>query len=386
MHLIIYVHDFHPQIGHARAMLELLNGIPPDKKASIQSIQIVSFTCSDLNILFPAYTCPKSFTKVPFPRLKPFLIKMVFYHLFSFIHAFLSNKNTIKISIGLASLSADLINVQFVHTQWNDFFFQSQHLTYLAYFYKKILFFYFKQLEKYVYSAKRNLHYIVIANFLKNYLENTFKAPSQKMALIPSGVNQGEFNFSNMEPQNKIFKNLAQTYPQIQKINPDEPIALFIGALERKGLYRALEILKQYKNAQLIVIGKSEFANFQMPKLPFEIAHIPFTKDVASFYNISDLFIFPTIYEPFGLVILEAYIMGIDLLIPRKNVGASEIIPMTEGIYFLDDSQKLPFLELKKISIEKRTTRRKERLTQIQNYTWEKSGEKFYDLLSEISK
>jgi hypothetical protein len=58
MHLTIYVHDFHPQIGHSRAMQELLNGLSSDQKASIYSIEIVAFTCTDLDIMFPDFNCP----------------------------------------------------------------------------------------------------------------------------------------------------------------------------------------------------------------------------------------------------------------------------------------------------------------------------------------
>ena len=250
---------------------------------------------------------------------------------------------------------------------------------------KKILFTYFKILEKYIYSSRRPTQYIVIANFLKNFLNDIFSTDLKKITLIPSGVNTDEFELQKVDTQT-LFSDLLKKYPQLSGVNPQRPIALFVGAFERKGLYRVFDTLKTLPEAQLIVIGKSEFTNFEMPALPFKVVHIPFTKEVNLFYQLTDLFIFPTSYEPFGLVILEAYVMGLDLLIPSDNVGASEIIPQTVGISYFQQSDIMPVPALKKITLEDKKERRIERLKMIENYKWENSGEKFYSILNQSSR
>ncbi len=53
-------------------------------------------------------------------------------------------------------------------------------------------------------------------------------------------------------------------------------------------------------------------------------------------FEISDVFIFPTLYEPFGMVVLEAMAAGLPVIASR-NCGATE--GMTHGLHgiFLDD-------------------------------------------------
>lgn len=380
MNLTIYVHDFHSQIGHSKATQELLNGLTPDQKASISSIEIVAFTCSDLNQMFPDFHCKKYFTPISFPKLKPFILKMFYFHLASLVHSFTKGLKRKKIGIGIACLNVDIVNVQFIHEQWKNDFFKHRQLTPLSMFYKRILFLYFLIAEKYVYSNNRNSKYIVIANFLKNYLQHKFHTNSDRMTLIPSGVNSIEFSL--IENNNEDLKlKISQNHKEIEKIDVNQPIALFVGALERKGFFKALAAIQKIPNAQLIVIGRSEDPNFVMPKLSLKIIHIDFTKEVRLFYQLADMFIFPTTYEPFGLVILEAYATGLDLVIPRENVGASEIILETEGIYFFEQKNPLILPPLKKISLQEKKDRRIERLALISDYTWSASGEKLYTVL-----
>jgi glycosyltransferase involved in cell wall biosynthesis len=362
-------------------MQELLNGLSSAQKATISSIEVVAFTCGDLNKMFPDFRCEKFFTEVSFPKLKPFLIKTIYYHLASLSHSMTKGQGRKKIGIGIACPNVDIVNVQFIHEQWKHYFLQSRKLSFISRIYKKILFFYFSIFEKYVYSFRVNVKFIVIANFLKTFLSQKFNTPENQMTIIPSGVNTEEFNLYGGDSDD-LTKKLLLNYPQLKDISFAQPVALFVGAFERKGLGRALDALRKIPNAQLIVIGQSENTKFKMPELPYKVAHIPFTKEVSLFYQIADLFIFPTQYEPFGLVIIEAYVMGLDLIIPVENVGASEIIQQSEGINFFHQGEEIQLKSLKKIPLEVKRQRRNERLEKIKKYSWQASSEKFFQILS----
>ena len=52
-------------------------------------------------------------------------------------------------------------------------------------------------------------------------------------------------------------------------------------------------------------------------------------KDVRPYYGAADAFVFPTIYEPFGSVVLEAMACGLPV-ITTDRCGAGEII--TQGV------------------------------------------------------
>lgn len=381
MNLIIYVHDFHPEIGHSRAMIELINGLNLEQKNQIQNIEVVSFTCSDLNKVFPEFKL-KHFTKVPFTNLRPFIFKMFFYHVYCFIHSFLRANKNIKIGIGIASIAVDITNIQFVHQQWEPIFFRQRKLGLLSLIYKKVLFKYFSIAENYLYS-KKNIQFISIAKFISEYISRTFNVAQENIHLIPSAVNPHEFKLSTKSTQD-IFNELKLEYPELNRLDINQPIVIFAGAYERKGLDRALKYLSQFSKTQLIIIGKPE--NESTWKFPnhLNIVRIKFTKKINLFYEISDLFLFPTYYEPFGLVVIEAYAMGLDLIIPRDNIGASEIIKKLPGIYFYNQKEDLPDYQFIKLTKEDKLSRRVKRLEELENISWEQGAQNFFTILNKV--
>lgn len=380
MKISLFVHELLPQVGHSRAMIELLNGLTPEQKAQVELIEAVSCEAQDLEKLFPDFHCPKKFVKIPGRGFKPFILKMFSYHLFTFFYSHLFCRNKIKIGIGIASLNVDISNIQFVHEQWKDPFFSNRKLSFPALIYKKVLFKYFEIGENILFKNPRT-HFIVIGKFLQDFIQERFQTSPEQFTYIPSGVNTREFSV-HPEKQKEVERELLQKYPQLSVIDFEKCVPLFVGAFERKGLDRVLSYLKTRPGSQLILIGKPEsFSTWDFPS-EIKIAHIPFTKEVQLFYAVSDLFIFPTYYEPFGLVILEAYAMGLDLIIPKDNVGASEILEEDEGVHFFTQKEALPDLTFKKITSEQRLSRVESRIERLQKYSWKNAAQKFYSILS----
>jgi glycosyltransferase involved in cell wall biosynthesis len=380
MKLSFFAHEYIPQVGHSRAMIELVNGLTPDQKDQVTLIEVVSCQTQNLDVLFPQFKCKKSIILIPGGNLKPFLLKMFVYHLFTYIYSLAFCRDKIKIGIGIASLNVNISNIQFIHEQWKIPFFAKRKLNIVAYIYKKILFWYFEICEIILFKNK-NTHFIVIANFLKNFIQHRFGTQFEQFSLIPSGVNIDEFSIP-LESQTETISLLIKNYPALQKINFNKPVPLFIGAFERKGLDRVLDYLSKINDSQLILIGKPEsFSHWIFPS-NINIAYIPFTKEINLFYAVSDIFIFPTYYEPFGLVILEAYAMGLDLIIPFDNVGASEILKADDGLYFFKQNENLPLVTFKKLTSDERLIRRENRINNLKLYTWENSAKKFYSILS----
>ena len=107
MKMALFVHDCFLEIGHSHAMVEILRNIPQE---DVQRIDIVAFTCEDVEILFPKLKGKVFFRKVPFPRLYPFIFKVIFYHLYTYFFTVIAiTKQTKKVGIGIASLTADII-------------------------------------------------------------------------------------------------------------------------------------------------------------------------------------------------------------------------------------------------------------------------------------
>ena len=379
--LAIYVHDLVREIGHSRALIETINNMSKD---SIDNIFVIAFTCDSNEIIYREEPNKVKFIRVPSLFLNPFLIKMFYFYIMSFYMKLINvPKNTKHVGIGTAALCVDYVNIQFIQDEWRQKYFTIFQGSFLKYIYKRMLFFFFSLSEIYLYKIRKNVKFSVLSKFEMTYLNERFNVDKSKMTLNYSGVNLENFSLSEKSRQ-EIYIDLLTKYPELTKIDIAKPINLFIGAFERKGLHRVLEVCSNEKEAQLIVIGKPEgsISNFDLPN---NIAYIPFTKEVQNFYAISDNFIFPTIYEPFGLVLLEAAVMGLNVYSLSNKVGASELLENLNGVYLFENQESLTLNSQEIISKEKRELYRRERLERFAEYTWEAAGKRFQRLLEDKS-
>ena len=107
---------------------------------------------------------------------------------------------------------------------------------------------------------------------------------------------------------------------------------LFIGSgFERKGLPLLLDIMQDMPpSLHLIAVGKdNKLGWFKKLAIQYGIAdRVIFTgpqKNTAKFYRASDLFAFPTLYDPLPNTVLEAMASGLPVLV-SDSCGAKELV------------------------------------------------------------
>ncbi len=182
---------------------------------------------------------------------------------------------------------------------------------------------------------------ISLAESEKNDLENFYQADSQKIKVVPGGVNLRQFQ--------KIDKQKAREEINIPK---DKFILLFVGRLEwRKGigtLISAANLLKnEINNLGVIVVGGKiygrqknikDFKEYQRllakakeEKLENIISFIGRVDNgrLPFFYSAADILVIPSYYEPFGLVALEG--MACQVPVVASRIGGLAIT-IQEGI------------------------------------------------------
>lgn len=117
---------------------------------------------------------------------------------------------------------------------------------------------------------------------------------------------------------------------------------LFVGSgFERKGLGAALRALAQGPAGHLAVVGKDHrLARYKQLANRLGIAHrVHFTgrqDEVRSYYWAADALIHPALYEPYGLVVLEAMAAGLPVLASRQCGAAQSLIRDGENGYRRD--------------------------------------------------
>ncbi len=109
--------------------------------------------------------------------------------------------------------------------------------------------------------------------------------------------------------------------------------ALFVGRVgARKGVHYLLQAWKKLRlsNAELLLVGYNEFPDGWLEKYASCCRYVPSVphRELNSYYNSASVFVFPSLVEGFGLVLLEAMACGIPV-IATPNTAAPDII--TDG-------------------------------------------------------
>jgi UDP-glucose:(heptosyl)LPS alpha-1,3-glucosyltransferase len=110
------------------------------------------------------------------------------------------------------------------------------------------------------------------------------------------------------------------------------------GDWERKGVRYIIEALPPLskRNVKLIIIGRGDEEYYgrlaELKQVRERIIFVPHSSNLWEYYAASDIFVFPTIYEPFGLVIVEAMASGLPVITSRVAGAADLIIDGVNGL------------------------------------------------------
>ena len=169
-----------------------------------------------------------------------------------------------------------------------------------------------------------NAKYIIAnSNMVREQIIDTYNINPNKIDVIYSGIELKEFDYK------KSFDKLSKEF----LISTNQPVLLFVGSgFKRKGAEEFLQIISKLKttNIKAFMIGKEKNIKYYQ-NLSKELnidSQVEFTgprKDVDDFYAISDIFLFPTHYDPFSNVVLEAMNFE-NVVFTTSNNGASEIL------------------------------------------------------------
>jgi UDP-glucose:(heptosyl)LPS alpha-1,3-glucosyltransferase len=183
--------------------------------------------------------------------------------------------------------------------------------------------------ERRMFASTRLKKVICISRMVRTDVQRFYGVSDSKLVTIYNGVDLDAFSPKSIENRDQLRQTL--------KIPAEALVYVFVGSgFKRKGLEVAIRALPP--DAHLIVVGKDkETARFQ--KMAVETGanttqstRIHFEgpqKDVRPYYGAADAFVFPTVYEPFGSVVLEAMACGLPV-ITTDRCGAGELI--TEGV------------------------------------------------------
>jgi UDP-glucose:(heptosyl)LPS alpha-1,3-glucosyltransferase len=151
-------------------------------------------------------------------------------------------------------------------------------------------------------------HVICNSHFIADQIVNRFDFSPRKIDVIYNGVPYHQFSSGD--------RLLGR---QALKLDADDYVVLLVGAgKERKGHAIARDAVKRLRNkkAKLVIIDSPP---------PVAMPHV---------YAAADVFLLPTLYDPFANVTLEALAAGLPVITSAQN-GASEILRNEQNGFIL---------------------------------------------------
>lgn len=241
------------------------------------------------------------------------------------------------------------------------------------------LHFVYLYLEKKCFTNSRVI--IANSNMVKNDILKSYEVIPEKIKVIHNGI--------KLYPQN--LKVAMEKLKKEFTISEEDKIILYVGSgFKRKGVKEFLEIFSKLKDKEVkaFIVGKEKkMSYYKSLAKNLDISNrIVFTgarEDVREFYTVSDIFLFPTRYEPFSNVVLEAMSYSNAVITTRYN-GASEIL---DDEFIMDDSIDYSIIE--KIDdlledTEKLKIVKERNLQIVQNFSIERNVQETLKVINEV--
>jgi glycogen synthase len=193
-------------------------------------------------------------------------------------------------------------------------------------------------LQRYIHQVEWRLTYeswrvIVNSLHMQSELQYHFNLPANKIVVIPNGTDPEDFKLDFDRTQ--LRNTLA---------SPSQRIVLYVGRLvNEKGVQVLLDaapkVIAAYGETKFLIVGTGYYMD-QLKQQAYQQGiehHVHFLGYVSDFelrklYNIADIVCIPSLYEPFGIVALEA--MAAQVPVVTSNVGglAEFVEHMVTGI------------------------------------------------------
>jgi glycosyltransferase involved in cell wall biosynthesis len=173
-------------------------------------------------------------------------------------------------------------------------------------------------------------HIIAVSHYTKNLIVSRYGIDPDKISVVHNAVSRAEA-------------------PNIYHVgrSPDKKIVLFLGRITfQKGpdyfVEAAAKVLEKLPEVTFVMAGAGDM----MPRMIERVAELGIGKnfhftgflhgsEVEQIFTMSDLYVMPSVSEPFGISPLEAMIYDVPVIISRQS-GVSEILHHALTVDFWD--------------------------------------------------
>ena len=187
--------------------------------------------------------------------------------------------------------------------------------------------------------------------------------------------------------------NIPLEMPPIRR---DEKIVLFLGRVTmQKGpeyfLQAAKKVVEKFDNVRFVMAGSGDMIT-QCIRLAADLKlgrHVTFTgflrgHDVDRVFRMADLYVMPSVSEPFGIAPLEALSRNVPAIISKQS-GVSEVLTHVLKVDFWDiEEMANKILAVLRHSALQKTLRQHGQI-ELQKFSWRDTAVKLKEIYSAVS-
>ncbi|HUB35255.1 MAG TPA: glycosyltransferase family 4 protein [Solirubrobacteraceae bacterium] len=187
--------------------------------------------------------------------------------------------------------------------------------------------------ERLCFARNRPWRFICASEGVAEEMREHFPAQAARVVAVANGVDVEVFRPA------RPGEDRAAPRADLD-LQGEQPLAIFVGSdWKRKGLGAAIRALAFAPRWQLLVVGRGDRDLYEGLARELGVAaRVRFagvSRDTAPLYRLADAFVFPTSYEAFPLVALEAAASGLPILAPPVN-GVRELVGDGENGFLID--------------------------------------------------
>ena len=223
------------------------------------------------------------------------------------------------------------------------------------------------------------------SNMVKQEILSYFQIPEHKVHVIYNGIDSQAFK--------PCLASEKLAYRQQWNIPDDAQVFLFVGSgYERKGLHQAILAFSKLTDTSILAVVGYDKHEQKYRKLVDKlkstdrVLFLGSQNDVKPFYALADVFVLPTLYDPFPNACLEAMACGLPIITSEKS-GTAEILNGKAG--FSCDSQDIQALTQAMLALSDKAlaTEMGQQARQIaEKYDWSSIGDSLVNLYQSLEQ
>ena len=169
-----------------------------------------------------------------------------------------------------------------------------------------------------------------VSYLVKDELLKYYDIPESKIRVVHPAVSLERFSTSRKEK----FRHEIR---QMHRLSGDDIVVLFVGMnfevkrldLIMRGISDLRRKGRNFRQVKLMVVGKGNQEHYRRLAYDLDIGErvifVDVTREVEKYFLASDIFAMPSVFDTFGIAVLEAMAAGLPVIITR-SVGACDLV------------------------------------------------------------